>query len=105
MIAYVFALTKPSFLWSILANTYAGIVQIFPITIAALFWKRTTAKGCIAALIVGVAVALLYNYVLVAPYGIVAPAMGLMANVVVLIVVSLCTKPNEITSRSKVAEA
>ena len=105
LIAYVFALTKPSFLWSILANTYAGIVQIFPITIAALFWKRTTAKGCIAALIVGVAVALLYNYVLVAPYGIVAPAMGLMANVVVLIVVSLCTKPNENPSRSNVAEA
>lgn len=95
ILAYLFALTKPGFLWSILANTYAGIVQLFPITVAALFWSRATAKGCIAALIVGVSVALLYKYVIVAPFGIVPPAMGLIANSITLIVVSLLTKPNE----------
>ena len=69
-------------------------MQLFPVTVAALFWSRATAKGCIAGLIAGVVVALLYKYVFVPPLGIVSPAMGFIANVIVLVVVSLLTKPN-----------
>ncbi len=93
-VAYVAALTKPDFLWSILANTYSGVIQIFPVTVAALFWSRATAKGCIAGVIAGLITAILFRYVWEAPFGIVAPAMGVIANFIFLVGVSLVTKPN-----------
>lgn len=92
VIAYAAALTKPTFLWTILANTYSGVIQFFPLMIAALFWSKATREGAIAALIVGLVTALLFSYVIGTPWGIVAPAWGFVANVLTLIVVSLLTQ-------------
>lgn len=93
VIAYAAAMTKPTFLWTILANTYSGVIQFFPLMIAALFWPKATKQGAIAALIVGLITALLFSYVIGTPWGIVAPAWGFLGNVVTLIVVSLLTQP------------
>lgn len=92
---YLAALTKPQFLWTILSQAYSGVTQLFPLTIAALFWKKATKEGAITAISGGLTVAILFSVgpqVLRAPLGIVGPFWGMMVNTVLLVVVSLMTQ-------------
>jgi solute:Na+ symporter, SSS family len=70
---------------------YNGISQFFPGVLAALVWRRATAwavgSGITAALLIALPLAVLN----ITPWGINAGFLGLLANVVVLIVVSLLT--------------
>src|SRR5690606_39206582 len=93
VLVYLMSLTEPQFLWSIMAQAYGGVIQFFPVTIAALYWKKATKEGVFAGMSVGVAVTLFFSLGPVAePLGIVAPAWGLLANVICLIAVSLATQ-------------
>src|SRR5690606_6074276 len=75
VLVYLMSLTEPQFLWSIMAQAYGGVIQFFPVTIAALYWKKATKEGVFAGMSVGVAVTLFFSLGPVAePLGIVAPA-------------------------------
>ena len=98
--AYFLSLTKPQFLWTILAQAYGGVSQFFPLIIATLFWKKVTKEGAITGLIVGVAVSLFFNFgPIPTPFGIVPMLWGMIANTVFLIVVSLLTQ-NEANAKN-----
>lgn len=92
VLVYLLSLTQPEYLWSIMAQAYGGVVQFFPVTIAALYWKRATKAGVLTGMSVGVVVSLFFSLgPIQTPLGVVAPAWGLLANVICLIAVSLGT--------------
>jgi SSS family solute:Na+ symporter len=70
------------------------VAQIFPTLIAVFYWHRATAAGALAGLLVGIAVTVLF---LLEPAWRPLPLhegiYGLMANVIVLVTVSLRTRP------------
>ncbi|MEM6454619.1 MAG: sodium:solute symporter family protein [Acidobacteriota bacterium] len=94
LIAYGFALASEISIVALLLGAYGGVAQIFPLTVAAFFWRRATGAGALAGLVAGIGV----NTVML-----VWPALrpwpdlhegiyGLVANVVVLVGVSLITR-------------
>ncbi|HEY1771595.1 MAG TPA: sodium:solute symporter family protein [Gammaproteobacteria bacterium] len=105
-VAYYFAVASHMSLVSLLLGSYGGVAQVFPVLIATFYWPRATAVGVGAGLLAGVAVNMLF---------LLAPALkpvplhegiyGLIANVIVLVVVSKLTKPVSAARLKDYAEA
>lgn len=94
LVAYYFAVFSKTDIVSLLLGAYGGIAQIFPLVFAMFYWPRANGKGALAGLIGGVIVTLffLYNPEL-KPIAIHEGAYGLIVNIILLIGVSLLTKP------------
>ena len=92
--AYYFAVASQVSLVALLLGSYGGVAQIFPTLIATFYWKRATAAGALAGLLAGIAVNMLF---LVEPSWRPLPLhegiYGLAANVFLLVLFSLWTKP------------
>ena len=86
---------RPKMLVALLLLGYSGITQFFPGVIFGLFWKRVTKAGVYAGMIAGIATLLLINYGLKAssPYGLFFGFWGLLVNLAVCLLVTLCTSP------------
>lgn len=93
LIAYPLALTNPAELVYILLVCYGFIGQLFPCMLGVFCWPRATKTGAIAGLVGGVIVVALCNIVWSNPMGIHAGIWGMMVNLPLFIIVSLCTKP------------
>jgi len=93
LLSYLLALYSPSSLVSLLLIAYGGVVQFFPIIVAAFFWRRVTKAGAYAGLISGTLVMVYYSFFAPPLFDIHAGILGLIVNVVVLFVVSLLTQP------------
>jgi solute:Na+ symporter, SSS family len=95
-VAYYFAVASKLSLVSLLLGSYGGVAQIFPTLIAAFYWRRATATGAAAGLFAGIAVNCLF---LLFPEWRPVPLhegiYGLIANVLLLMAVSLMTKPTD----------
>ncbi|HEV2131324.1 MAG TPA: sodium:solute symporter family protein [Longimicrobiaceae bacterium] len=97
--AYGFALRTPASLVQLLLGAYGVVVQIAPLVVAALFWRRATTAGALAGLLAGV---------LTTSFFFLNPALrwadlheglfGVIANVAALVGVSLLT-PAQPTDR------
>ncbi|UCH07260.1 MAG: sodium:solute symporter family protein, partial [Deltaproteobacteria bacterium] len=93
-ISYLVAIFGGQGLVALLLGAYGAIVQLLPLAVATFFWPRATKAGAICGILVGV----LYNFGIVLKiipqfWGIHAGIQGLVLNFIVLIVVSLLTKP------------
>ncbi len=104
-VSYFVAIFGGQTLVSLLLGAYGSIVQLLPLAVATFFWPRATKAGAIAGLLVGV----FYNYGIVLHYipklwGIHAGIQGLVLNFIVMIVVSLLTKPMDREHVRKFAE-
>jgi SSS family solute:Na+ symporter len=77
----------------LLLLTYNGISQFMPAYAFGAYWKRTTTAGVTAGIVVGIVLALSLAATGHAPFGLNPGFIGLTANVLVLIGVSLLTKP------------
>jgi SSS family solute:Na+ symporter len=75
----------------LLLLTYNGISQFMPAYAFGAYWKRTTTAGVTAGIVVGIALALSLAATGTAPFGINPGFIGLTANMLVLIGVSLLT--------------
>lgn len=101
LVAYAFALQSPASLVTLLLTSYGVIVQLAPVVIAALYWRRATTAGALAGLIGGTAITLLFFF---NPEwriaGLHEGLFGLAANIALLWAVSLATarQPNEHTT-------
>jgi solute:Na+ symporter, SSS family len=97
VIAYLLALVNPASLVDLLLGAYGGVVQFFPLIVAVFFWKRATTAGAWAGLISGSLVTLLFTFGgaigVSTPFEIHAGIWGLIVNTILLIGVSLATKP------------
>lgn len=95
LLSYLLALYSPASLVSLLLIAYGGVVQFFPLIVAAFFWRRTTKAGVFAGLISGTLVTIYYSFFAHPPLDIHAGICGLIVNTILMIFVSLLTnKPN-----------
>ena len=79
---------------ALLLAAYGAIVQLAPITVVAFFWKRATAAGAVAGLVLGsITTLLLYLNPELRPFGLHEGIVGLTVNCSALVVFSLLTKP------------
>ena len=94
VLAYAIALQSGLSLVAMLLAAYGAIVQLAPSVYAAFLWRRASAHGVIAGLLVGISVT---GALLVMPHwkpwGIHEGLVGLAAHIVTLVVVSLATPP------------
>ena len=94
VVAYSIAVTTQMSLVSLLLAAYGAIVQLAPITVVAFFWKRATAAGAVAGLVLGsITTLLLYLNPELRPFGLHEGIVGLTVNCSALVVFSLLTKP------------
>ncbi len=91
---YVIAVISQESLVDLLLNyAYGPVVQLAPVVVAALCWRRATAKGALVGLTVGVVLCLWFlRWPEHKPWAIHAGAYGLAANVLLLVLVSLATR-------------
>lgn len=92
--AYLVAILGGQTLIALLLGAYGSIVQLLPLTLATFFWPRANAAGALAGFIGGVA----FNYLIVLDVvpgvgEIHAGIQGLLINLILLVGVSLLTKP------------
>ncbi len=89
--AYLLALANPGSLVGLLLGAYGIVVQLLPMLLGALFWRRASRSGAFAGLAVGAALTLLFQFGVSTPFGWHAGFCGLVVNTVVFIGVSLVT--------------
>lgn len=99
IIALLLSLKPDSSIFDLVSFAWSGFGGTFgPLILLALYWKRTTAPGAIAGLITGGVVDVVWHYIpsTVAPiFGLYEIVPAFVCCLVVTIVVSLCTKPDE----------
>lgn len=94
-IAYYIAVFGAQSLVALLLGAYGSIVQFLPLVTATFFWSRATKQGAIAGLLVGVLVNFYFSVLTTAPLEIHAGIWGLLVNIIVLVIVSMLTKPHQ----------
>lgn len=100
--AYLIAIYGGQGLIDLLLGAYGSIVQFAPGVYCALYWRRATAAGVTAGLVVGAALNYFFQYGPdTTPYDINPGIIGLIANIVVMVAVSYATPAHE---REKVDE-
>jgi SSS family solute:Na+ symporter len=94
--AYVAAVVWRPNLVIILLTAYAFIDQLAPPVYAALYWKRATTPGVVAGLAAGMVTAIVFVIrPELRPFEIHEGVLGLFANVIVLVAVSLATRQQD----------
>ena len=92
--SYVVAVRYKGALVALLLYAYGPVTQFAPAVVATLCWRRASGVGVLAGLVVGIAVNILFAArPELRPLGVHAGLYGLLANVAVLVVVSLASAP------------
>lgn len=95
-VAYLFAVVIDVSILALLLGSYGGVAQIFPVIFAMFYWKRATKAGALSGLFGGI---LVNTFFLILPHlkpiAMHEGMYGLAANVILLITVSLLTKPDD----------
>lgn len=92
LISLYLAIYAPSMLVNLLLTGYSGITQLFPVVVAALFWKNASKTGAFAGLITGEFLVFYFLFAKLDPFcGINAGFVALIANTAVMVVVSCLT--------------
>jgi SSS family solute:Na+ symporter len=90
------AITNPAQLVNILLIGYGFAAQLFPLALGLWVWPRSTKQGAVIGLIVGVLVTALFTWGPLASFGDIHGGIwGLAVNIILHIVISLKTKPND----------
>lgn len=104
LLAYIIAWNPNSSIMGLVSNAWAGLGSAFgPIVLMSLFWKRTNFEGAVAGIFSGGLAVIIWDYIPLvhgqtpgAATGIYSLLIGFFLSLVVIIIVSLCTKaPDE----------
>lgn len=98
--SYVLAVSYEGSIGSLLLLAYGPMAQFAPIVVSTLVWKRATGPGLVAGLLAGMIVSITCH-VLGSPFGWHVGAWGLLVNVPVLVLTSLCTQPAEARAQAR----
>ena len=101
LIGVFIAMDENSSVFGLVENAWAGFGGAFgPLTLFALFWKRTNLKGAIAGMLSGGIIALVWPVTLGklgGIFGIYCLLPAFIVSSILIIVVSLCTEePNDV---------
>ena len=89
ILAYALAMAKIPTLAALLLAAYGIIVQLFPMLVGALWWKKATTPAAISGLVVGSILALYFQLSGNSPFGWNGGFVGLIVNTIVFVGVSL----------------
>lgn len=109
ILAYIIALNPNSSVMGLVSNAWAGFGAAFgPIVLLSLYWKRTNLAGALTGIISGGAMVILWDYIpiikavdesgaairhtLGTATGLYSLVVGFAVSLVLIVVVSLCTK-------------
>ena len=96
LIAYYFAVISDVDIVSLLLGSYGGVAQIFPLVFCMFYWKRANGKGALAGLLGGLLVNTFFLiYPELKPFPLHEGVYGLIANIILLVGVSIATEPEE----------
>lgn len=90
---YAVVLLRPASIFDIATFSFSGYVMLVPTMLGALHWRRLTAGGAIASIVVGNAVLLLTMSRPAPPLGLLPVAWGLLAAIAALLVGSWLGRP------------
>lgn len=96
LVAYLFSINNQISIVQLLLYAYGGVAQIFPIAVAALYWKRATKAGALTGFFAGISVNsffLVFSHLKPLPMH--EGAYGLIVNITLLVLVSLLTQPDD----------
>ena len=82
-------LGNPPFIWSLIAMTISFFLQLTPMFILGLYWRGSSRVGAVTSWTVGVALTVLWTFVLAPPFGIFPGLTALLINTVLFAIVSL----------------
>lgn len=100
LLAFIIAWDPNSSIMGLVSNAWAGLGSSFgPIVLMSLFWRRTNLPGAIAGIVSGGCMVILWDYIpliagqtLGAATGIYSLLVGFPFSILVIVLVSLCTK-------------
>jgi SSS family solute:Na+ symporter len=96
LISYLFAVAIDISIVSLLLGAYGGVAQIFPVVFAMFYWPRATKSGALAGLFGGIAVNTLFLLMPdLKPLPMHEGVYGLAVNVILLIGISLLSRPDD----------
>ncbi len=96
LIAYLFAVVIDVSIVALLLGSYGGVAQIFPIIFVMFYWKRATKAGALAGLFGGILVNTFFLiFSELKPLDMHEGIYGLAANIILLVGVSLLTRPDD----------
>ncbi|MDA8015822.1 MAG: sodium:solute symporter family protein [Thermoanaerobaculia bacterium] len=97
LVAYYYAVFSEASIVGLLLASYGGVAQIFPLMFAAFYWPRANGQGAMAGLLAGVGVNTFFLRLpeLKPVADLHEGIYGLVVNVVVLVLVSLATPPQD----------
>lgn len=100
VLAYLIAWDPNSSIMGLVSNAWAGLGAAFgPTVLMSLFWKRCNLPGAVAGIVSGGLTVIIWDYIpliggqtLGAVTGLYSLAIGFLISIVLIVVVSLCTK-------------
>ena len=100
VLAYIIALDPNSSIMGLVSNAWAGLGAAFgPTVLMSLFWKRCNFEGAVAGIVSGGLTVIIWDYIplvggmtLGAATGLYSLAIGFLVSIILIVVVSLCTK-------------
>ena len=100
VLAYLIAWDPNSSIMGLVSNAWAGLGAAFgPTVLMSLFWKRCNLQGAVAGIVSGGLTVIIWDYIpliggqtLGAVTGLYSLAIGFLISIVLIVVVSLCTK-------------
>jgi SSS family solute:Na+ symporter len=99
-LAIIFVVTgynpKEGIMGTLVNTTFSGLAVLCPTTIAVLYWKRVTKYGCITSIILGEICVFLFQYKYLPSYGFLPAIWAILISILILILVSLITKQDNI---------
>ena len=97
LLSVLVALSRPGILANILALSNGGVAALAPAMLGGIFWKKSTKEAAISSILIGEVVMIVTTFIIKSPLGIMGGLWGLLTALVIFIVVSLCTKPQQTT--------
>lgn len=96
LISYLFAVVIDISIVDLLLYSYGGVAQIFPVIFVMFYWRRATKAGALAGLFGGIVVNTFFLiFIELRPVPMHEGIYGLIANILLLVIVSLLTKPDD----------
>ena len=92
-LSYSLALHQPQSILSLVLVAYGILVQLFPGVVAAFFFPQVAKQAVITGLAVGIGITFYYTFLASPLFGIHAGLLGLISNMVLLVSVSLISRP------------
>lgn len=89
--AMALAMYPPQLIWTLIMFAIAIVMPLFPVLVGALYWRRTTKEGAIAATVAGTIIVLMTYFVWGIGDGLWYGAIGMLVSAVLLILVSYLT--------------